>query len=111
MPHMLVPKRRCLYYSEVSSDVTKGWLLAWNQQKQITYCIFYILTPNFNKHNQMLLMKQNQKQVANQARITRILNRDPDTLGKSKSSLLFQFSLRSFKVKVKVFAQEKFSEK
>ena len=43
---MLAPKKQCLYYSEISSDVTKRWLLAWNQNKQITYYIFYILIPN-----------------------------------------------------------------
>ena len=43
---MLAPRRRCLYYSKVCSDVTKIWLLAWNQIKQITYYIFSILIPN-----------------------------------------------------------------
>ena len=43
---MLAPRRHCLYYSRVYSDVTKRWLLAWNQIKEITYYIFYILIPN-----------------------------------------------------------------
>ena len=43
---MLAPRRRCPYYSKVYSDVTKRWLLAWNQNKQFTYYIFYILIPN-----------------------------------------------------------------
>ena len=43
---MLAPRRRCIYYSKVYSDVTKRWLLAWNQNKQIRYYICYILIPN-----------------------------------------------------------------
>ena len=43
---MLAPSRRCLDYSKVYSDATERWLLAWNQNKQITYYIFYILVPN-----------------------------------------------------------------
>ena len=44
--HMLAPRRRCLYYSKVYSDVTERLLLAWNQNKQITYYIYCILIPN-----------------------------------------------------------------
>ena len=38
---MLAPKRRCLDYSNVYCDVTERWLLAWNQNKHITYYIFH----------------------------------------------------------------------
>ena len=43
---MLAPRRRCLDYSKVYSDVTERCLLARNQSQQITYYIFYILMPN-----------------------------------------------------------------
>ena len=43
---MLAPRKRCLYYSKVYSDVTKTWLLELNQNKQITYYIFNMLIPN-----------------------------------------------------------------
>ena len=43
---MLTPRRGFLDYSKVCNDVTEKWLLAWNQNKQITYYIFYILIPN-----------------------------------------------------------------
>ena len=43
---MLAPRRRCLYYSKVYSNVTKRWFLAWNQSKIITYYIFNGLFPN-----------------------------------------------------------------
>ena len=43
---MLASTLRCLDYSKIYSDVTEGWLLAWNQNKQITYYIFYILISN-----------------------------------------------------------------
>ena len=33
---MLAPRRYCLDYSKVYSDATERWLLAWNQNKQIT---------------------------------------------------------------------------
>ena len=36
------PRRRCLGYSKVYCDVRKGWLLAWNQNRHITYSIFHI---------------------------------------------------------------------
>ena len=39
---MLAPRRHCLYYSRVYSDVTKRWLLAWNQN----YISIYILYTN-----------------------------------------------------------------
>ena len=41
-PHMLAPRRRCFGYSKVYYDVRKRWLLAWNQNKHITYSIFHI---------------------------------------------------------------------
>ena len=41
-PHMLAPRRRCFGYSKVYCDVRKRWLLAWNQNKHITYSIFHI---------------------------------------------------------------------
>ena len=40
---MQAPRRHCIDYSKVYSDVTERWLLAWNQNKQFTYYIFYIL--------------------------------------------------------------------
>ena len=43
---MLAPRRRCLYYSKVYSDVTNTWLLELNQNKQIAYYIFNMLIPN-----------------------------------------------------------------
>ena len=43
---MLTPRRLCLDYSKIYSDATEIWLLAWNQNKQIKYYIFYILIPN-----------------------------------------------------------------
>ena len=43
MPHMLTPRRRCLDYSNVHSDVTERWALAQNQNKHITYYIFNVL--------------------------------------------------------------------
>ena len=42
---MLAPERD-LFYTKVYSDVTKRWLLAWNQSKQIAYYILYILIAN-----------------------------------------------------------------
>ena len=30
---MQCPRRRCLDYSKVYSDVTERWLLTWNQNK------------------------------------------------------------------------------
>ena len=43
---MLASRRRCLFYSKAYSDFANRWLLAWNQNKQITYYIFHILIPN-----------------------------------------------------------------
>ena len=40
VPHMIASRRRCLYSSNVYSDITKRRLLAWNQSKQITYYIY-----------------------------------------------------------------------
>ena len=34
---MRASRRRYLDYSEVYNDVTKRWLLAWNQNLRITY--------------------------------------------------------------------------
>ena len=45
MSHMLAPRRRCFDYSKVYCNVTKRWLLAWNQNKHIKYYIFHILIP------------------------------------------------------------------
>ena len=42
---MLAPRRRCLDYSKVYSDVTESWLLARNQNKQIIHYVFSILIP------------------------------------------------------------------
>ena len=42
VPHMLAPKRCCLGDSKVYCDVRKRWLLAWNQNRHITYYIFHI---------------------------------------------------------------------
>ena len=39
---MLAPRRRCVGYSKVCCDVRRGWLPAWNQNRHITYFIFYI---------------------------------------------------------------------
>ena len=44
--YMLASRRYCLDYSKVYSDTTERWLLAWNQNKQITHYISYILIPN-----------------------------------------------------------------
>ena len=35
--YMLAPKRRCLDYLKVYCEVTERWLLAWNQNKHVTY--------------------------------------------------------------------------
>ena len=43
---MLAPRRSCLDYSKVYSEVTERWLLAWNQKKQIIYYMFYTLIQN-----------------------------------------------------------------
>ena len=43
---MLAPRRHCLDYPNVYSDVTKRWLLSCNLNKQIKYYIFYIQIPN-----------------------------------------------------------------
>ena len=43
VPQMLAPRRRCLDYLIVYSDVTERWLLAWNQNKNITYEKFHIV--------------------------------------------------------------------
>ena len=43
---MLASRRCCLGCSKVYNDVTERWLLAWNQNKQITYYMFYILISN-----------------------------------------------------------------
>ena len=37
VPHMLASRRCYLDYSKVFSHVVERWLLAWNQNKQITY--------------------------------------------------------------------------
>ena len=42
---MLAPWRHCLHYGKVYWDVTTRLLLAWNQNKHITYYIFHILLP------------------------------------------------------------------
>ena len=39
---MLAPRRGCPSYSKVYYDVRKRWLLAWNQNRHITYYIFHI---------------------------------------------------------------------
>ena len=38
----IAPKGCCLGYSKVYCDVRKRWLLAWNQNRHITYSIFHI---------------------------------------------------------------------
>ena len=45
LPYMLAPRKCCLDYSKVYSNVTERWLLAWDQNKNITYYIFHILIP------------------------------------------------------------------
>ena len=40
VPHMLAIRRRSLDYSKVYFDVTERWLLAWSQNKYITYLIY-----------------------------------------------------------------------
>ena len=45
VPHMLAPRRRCVDYSKVYHDITGRCLLAWNQNKHITYYIFHKLIP------------------------------------------------------------------
>ena len=42
---MLAPWRRCLHYLKGYCDVTKRLLLAWNQNKHVTYYILHILFP------------------------------------------------------------------
>ena len=42
VPHILAPRRCCLGYLRVCRDVRKRWLLAWNQNRHITYYIFHI---------------------------------------------------------------------
>ena len=46
VPYMLALRRCCLDYSKVYKDVIESCLLAWHQNKQITYYIFYLLIPN-----------------------------------------------------------------
>ena len=54
---MLASRRRCLDYSKIYSDVKQRWLLAWNQNKQVTYqgkaTYFLLYRPDFlsNKSN------------------------------------------------------------
>ena len=38
--------RRCIGYSKLRSYLAKKRLLAWNQNKEITYSIFCIIIPN-----------------------------------------------------------------
>ena len=38
---MLAPRRGCLGYSKVCSDVRNRWFQAWNQNKHITYYMFH----------------------------------------------------------------------
>ena len=45
MSDMLALRRHCLNNSKVYSDVTKRWFLAWNQNKQIAYFMFFVLIP------------------------------------------------------------------
>ena len=68
---LLAPRRHCLDYSKVYSDVTERWLLAWNQNKQITYCISYILIPN----SVLIFLTIAHKQIRI-IRIIRIANKD-----------------------------------
>ena len=42
MLHMLAARRRYLDYSKVYSDVIERGLLAWDQNKQITYYIYFV---------------------------------------------------------------------
>ena len=42
VPHILAPRRCCLGYLKVYRDVRKSWLLAWNQNRHITYYILHI---------------------------------------------------------------------
>ena len=50
MPHLLVRKRWFLYYSKGYSDVTKRWLLAWNQKSiSSTNCKFCSYLPDNSK--------------------------------------------------------------
>ena len=46
VPHMLAPRRGCLDYSKVYCNVRKRWLLAWNQNRHITYYILHIQYTN-----------------------------------------------------------------
>ena len=43
---MLAPRRGCLGYSKVYCDVRKGWFLAWNPKRHITYYILHITYTN-----------------------------------------------------------------
>ena len=43
--HMLARRRSSLGFSKVYCDFTKRWLLAWNQNKHITYYILHVLIP------------------------------------------------------------------
>ena len=45
VPRMLALRRRFLGYSKVYCDVRKGWFLAWNPKRHITYYILHILIP------------------------------------------------------------------
>ena len=40
VPRMLALRRRFLGYSKVYCDVRKGWFLAWNPKRHITYYIY-----------------------------------------------------------------------
>ena len=44
--HMLACRRSSLGFSKVYCDFTKRWLLAWNQNKHITYYILHITCTN-----------------------------------------------------------------
>ena len=46
VPRILAPSIRFLGYSKVYCDVRKRWLLAWNQNRLITFYIFHIQYTN-----------------------------------------------------------------
>ena len=53
-----VPNRRCLGYSTVYCDVRRRWLLAWNQNRYITYSVFHIPYTNcYIRHHFVCLGK------------------------------------------------------
>ena len=84
------------------------WLSARNQNKQITYYIFYILIPNALLI--FLTITQICYQQISTIRSYCLKNQSELSSSLSKSAVLFKFALRNFTAEIKAFAQEQISE-